>query len=99
MGLISKDFKSAGVKKKDFKINIEEIVVASVFRPSKGSSFKELGDSELQTYLVLDQSCSDSCPKLKQGHLLEVIFSTKSFHFKILEEGTLEYLYHQLGVQ
>ena len=99
MGLISAEFKSAGVKKKDFKINTEEIVMASVFKPSKGSFFKGLGNSELQIHLVPDQSCSNSCPKLKQEHLLEVIFSTKSFHFQILEEGGLEYLYHQLGVQ
>ena len=61
MGPISEDFKSAGVKKKDFKINIEEIVLASVFKPSKGSSFKELGDSELQIHLVPDQGCNNSC--------------------------------------
>ena len=70
MGQISEDFKSSGVKKKISRLIPEEIVLASVFKPSKGSLFKELGDFELQTYLVSDQGCKNSCPKLKQGHLL-----------------------------
>ena len=54
MGLISEDSNSTGVKKEVFKINTKEIVLALVFKPSKGSFFKELGDSKLQTYLVSD---------------------------------------------
>ena len=43
-------------QKEEFNIDTEEIVLASISKPSKGSFFKGLGDSELQIHLVPDQS-------------------------------------------
>ena len=45
------NFKPTSVKREDFKTNTKEIVLASVFKHSKGSFFKVLGDSELQIHI------------------------------------------------
>ena len=45
------NFKPSGVKRRDFKINIKEIVLALVFKSSRGSFFKVLGDSKFQIHI------------------------------------------------
>ena len=50
-----KGFQVYWCQKEDFKIDTEEIVLALVSKPLKGSFFKGLGDSKLQIHLVPDQ--------------------------------------------
>ncbi len=95
---ILEDLNFTGAKE-EFQIDVEKIVFLSkCFRPSRGS-FSSTWQLHLQQYIWFQTKIGVSCPRLIQGHLLEVIFNTLNFHFQTLEGREKNCPYHQLGVQ